>query len=146
MERAENEPDEGLNSLRDHVIGAAIEVHRALGPGYLEAVYEEALAIELQLRGIAFERQYRFNTTYKGHKVGEGRVDLLVEQAVIVELKAADSLLPIHQAQVISYLKALELQVGLLLNFNVPVLKSGIRRIIHTPTDSAPSAPPRFKP
>jgi GxxExxY protein len=146
VERVGNEPNERLNSLTDQVIGAAIEVHRSLGPGYLEAVYEEALAIELQLRRIAFERQFRFNTKYKGHTVGEGRIDLLVEGAVIVELKAVDNLLPIHQAQVISYLKALELPLGLLLNFNVPVLKSGIRRIINTPPDSASSASPRFKP
>jgi len=126
------EPDARLNGLTDAVIGAAIEVHRALGPGYLESVYEEALAIELSLRNIAFERQYRFDTQYKGHVVGSGRIDFLVDSRLVVELKSADALLPIHQAQVISYLRALGLQVGLLLNFNVPALKSGIRRIVYT--------------
>jgi GxxExxY protein len=95
--------------------------------------------------GAAFERQFRFDTRYKGHKVGERRIDLLIETAIVVALKALDTLLPIHQAQVISYLTALGLQVGLLHNFNVPVLKSGIRRIIQAPTNSASSASLRFK-
>jgi GxxExxY protein len=140
-----NEPSERLNALTDKVIGSAVEVHRALGPGYLEGVHKEALAVKLQLRGLAFERQFRFDKSYKGHKVGEGRIDLLIETAIVVALRAVDTLSPIHQVQVISYLAALGLQVGLLLNFNVPVLKSGIRRIIHTATNSASSASLWFK-
>jgi GxxExxY protein len=132
ISRGNVEPDSRLNQVTDGVIGAAIEVHKVLGPGYLESVYEEALSIELALRRIAFKRQYGFNTKFKGHVVGNGRIDLLVEDCLIVELKSVDALLPIHQAQVISYLKALDLQLGLLLNFNVPVLKSGVRRIVYT--------------
>jgi GxxExxY protein len=112
------------------VIGAALEVHRSLGPGFLESVYEEALCIELGLREIAFQRQVPVAVEYKGHAVGEGRLDLLVAGRLVVELKAVESILPVHQAQVISYLKATGHQLGLLINFNVPVLKSGIKRII----------------
>lgn len=126
------ELDSRLNRITDGIIGAAIEVHKVLGPGYLESVYEEALTIELALREIAFKRQHRFNMEFKGHVIGNGRIDLLVEDRVIVELKSVDVLLPLHQAQAISYLKALDLQLGLILNFNVPILKSGIRRIVYT--------------
>jgi GxxExxY protein len=112
------------------VIGAAIEVHRALGPGYLESVYEEAMAVELEIQGIRFQRQELFGLDYKGHSVGEGRVDLLVEGCLIVELKAVDSLSAIHTAQAISYLKATGLHLGLLINFNVPLLAGGLKRVI----------------
>jgi GxxExxY protein len=112
------------------VIGAAMEVHRNLGPGFLESVYEEALCIELSLRRLAFQRQVPIGVTYKGHTVGEGRVDLLVANQLVVELKAVEVLLPVHQAQVISYLKATGHRLGLLINFNVPILKSGIKRVI----------------
>lgn len=106
-----------LNQLSQAVIGAAIDVHRELGPGFIEVVYEEALCHELELRGILFERQKEVNVKYKGHPVGEGRLDILVANRLIVELKAVDTLLPIHKAQVISY-------------FNVPVLKDGVQRIV----------------
>src|SRR3972149_1654237 len=124
------EPDKKTDELAKAVIGAAIEVHRVLGPGYLESVYEEALAVELKLRGIPFERQKGMNVDYKGHAVGENRLDLLVDGCLLVELKAVESLAPIHSAQVISYLKAMQLPLGLLINFNVPLLKAGIKRII----------------
>ena len=124
------EPQEGLDRLAHQVIGAAIEVHRRLGPGFLESVYEEALCIELKLRGIPFERQVYRDIDYKGHSVGEGRMDLLVDKWLVVELKAFDGLAPIHSAQVISYLKATGYRLALLINFNVPVLKEGIKRII----------------
>jgi GxxExxY protein len=114
--------------LSHAVIGAAIEVHRELGPGFLESLYEEALCIELTERGIAFQRQYTISVGYKGHPIGEGRLDLLVDKRLIVELKAVESLLPIHSAQLLSYLKATGLGVGLLINFNVPVLAKGIKR------------------
>ena len=124
------EPDANTDEFAKAVIGAAIEVHRVLGPGYLESVYEEALAVELKLRNIPFERQKSMAVDYKGHPVGEGRMDILVGGCLIVELKAADALAPIHTAQVISYLKAARLPLGLIINFNVPLLKDGIRRIV----------------
>lgn len=128
-----NEPDPACDALASAAIGAAIEVHRILGPGYLESVYEEALAVELSLRNVPFERQKPVGVDYKGHAVGEGRLDLLIDQRLVVELKAVDAFAPIHSAQVISYLKALHLPLGLLINFNVPLLKSGIKRIVLTP-------------
>jgi GxxExxY protein len=112
------------------VIGAAIEVHRALGPGYLESVYEQALAVELALRGVRFERQVTFALCYKGHPIGEGRLDLLVEGSLIVELKAVEELSAIHTAQALSYLKATGCHLALLINFNVPLLTSGLKRVI----------------
>ncbi|MFH0882360.1 MAG: GxxExxY protein [bacterium] len=124
------EPGEKIDALAHAVIGAAIEVHRVLGPGYLESVYEEALAVELELRGIRFERQKGMSVDYKGHAVGEGRLDLLVDGCLLVELKTVESFAPIHSAQVMSYLKAMQLPLGLLINFNVPLLKNGIKRII----------------
>ena len=127
------EPNKEIDGLASVVIGAAIEVHRVLGPGYLESVYEEALAVELELSGIAFQRQKAIGVDYKGHTVGEGRVDLLVGGRLVVELKAVDDLAPIHAAQVMSYLKSLGLPLGLLINFNVPLLKHGIKRIVLSP-------------
>lgn len=103
-----------------------------LGPGYLESVYEEALAVELELRGIAFARQVGMAVNYKGKMVGEGRLDFLVGRDLVVELKAVEALAPIHHAQVISYLKATGHSLGLLINFNVRVLKDGLQRIVLT--------------
>ena len=124
------EPEEKIDELAHKVIGAAIEVHRHLGPGFLESVYEEALSIELNLRGIAHERQRPIHVDYKGNPVGEGRLDILVGEQLIVELKAVETLAPIHTAQVISYLKSTGYPLGLLLNFNVTRLKEGIKRIV----------------
>lgn len=124
------EPNQSLNDLAHSVIGAAIEVHRTLGPGFLESVYEESLCIELKLRNLAFERQHIISVNYKGYTVGENRLDVLVENQLIVELKAVESLEAIHTAQVISYLKATGHLLGLLINFNVPILKNGVRRIV----------------
>src|SRR5512134_2947555 len=98
-----DEPGAKLDQLAHAVIGAAIEVHRLLGPGYVEAVYEEALCVELRLRGIPFMRQVTVPVDYKGHPVGEGRLDLLVGDLLVVELKAVEALAPVHSAQVISY-------------------------------------------
>lgn len=117
-------------ALTDKVIGAAIEVHRILGPGYLESVYEEALVHELQLRNIPLERQKVININYKDKAVGEGRLDLLVDQCLIIELKAVNELADIHVAQVLSYLKTTGLQLGLLINFNTKYLRDGIKRVI----------------
>lgn len=127
------EPSAELDRLAHCVIGAAIEVHRILGPGFLESVYEEALCIELTLRGIAFARQVRIGVQYKGQAVGDARLDLLVDNSLVVELKAAESIAPIHIAQTLSYLKATRLRVGLLISFNVSTLRRGIKRVIHTP-------------
>jgi GxxExxY protein len=112
------------------VIGAAIEVHKALRAGYTENVYEEALCIELDARNVPFERQVTFPVLYRQQKVGVGRIDILVGDILIVELKAIDQLNPVHIAQVVSYLKMTGNRLGLLLNFNVTHLKHGIRRII----------------
>jgi GxxExxY protein len=112
------------------VIGAAIEVHRALGPGYPESVYEAALALELEARGIPFLRQHPFEVQFRGRRVGEGRVDILAAMCLVIELKAVDRLAPVHSAQVVGYLKALGLRLGLLLNFNAAVLKDGLIRVL----------------
>ncbi len=124
------EPGKELDNLARVVIDAAIEVHRELGPGFVESVYEEALAVELKLRDVEFERQKPMAVFYKGHPVGEGRVDLLVGGALIVELKAVEKLLPVHKAQVISYLKARGSTLALLINFNERLLKDGIQRVV----------------
>jgi GxxExxY protein len=129
---ANGEPREKADDLARSVIGAAIEVHRNLGPGFLESVYEEAMVVELGLRALPFERQRPVPVRYKGRDVGEGRIDLVVDKELIVELKAVDALAPIHTAQVLSYLKAMRLPLGLLINFNVPILRSGIRRVVRS--------------
>jgi GxxExxY protein len=126
------EPDKEIDQMAHEVIGAAIEVHRILGPGFLESVYEEALCVELKLRGIPFERQLAVGVQYKGEKVGDGRIDILVNDELIVELKTVDILAPIHVAQTLSYLKATGHSLALLINFNVSVLKDGIKRVILT--------------
>lgn len=130
VERREPAPE--LNRLTQQVIGAAIEVHRHLGPGLLESVYEEALCVELALRDIPFERQPAVALVYKGHRVGQGRLDLLIDGQLIVELKAVEALNEVHKAQMISYLKTTGRTLGLLINLNVPVLRNGIKRIICT--------------
>ncbi len=123
-----------LANVRSHaVIGAAIEVHRALGPGFLESVYEESLCMELYDRGIPFTRQCEVIIRYKSRDVGMGRMDLLVDNTLIVELKAVDALAPIHTAQLLSYLRTTGYPLGLLINFNAVILKDGIRRIILSP-------------
>ena len=125
-----NEPGHDLDELARQLIGAAIEVHRVLGPGFLESVYEEALCVELKLRRIPFTRQVSFGVQYKDARVGEGRLDILVADRLVVELKAVDQLAPIHLAQTISYLKTTGCKLGLLINFNVTVLRQGIKRVI----------------
>lgn len=120
-----------LNELTERIIGAAIEVHRALGPGLLESAYEECLCHELSLRGVRFERQADLPVQYKGLRLDCGyRLDMLVDKAVAVEIKAVEALAPIHEAQLLTYLKIGGWHVGLLLNFNVPVLKNGLRRMV----------------
>ena len=116
--------------LSGEVIGAAIEVHRYLGPGLLESAYELALEHELRLRGLAVERQKAVVLKYKTIELGDGfRLDLLVDDRLVVEVKAIDCILSIHEAQLLTYLRLSGKHLGLLINFNVPVLKTGIKRI-----------------
>ncbi len=122
--------DGEVERLANDAIGAAIEVHRVLGPGFLEKVYQQALEVELRLRGIPCLPQKPVPVKYKGYTVGENVLDFLVGDILVVELKAVDSLTSLHSAQVISYMKITGCQLGLLFNFNVPILKEGIRRII----------------
>jgi GxxExxY protein len=126
------EPNETLNRLAHSVIGAAIEVHRHLGPGHLESVYEEAICVELTLRGISFARQFGYGIDYKGRTVGTGKLDLLIGNDLVVELKACDGFAPIHTAQVLSYLKATGRHLGLIINFNVTRLQDGVKRVIYS--------------
>jgi GxxExxY protein len=130
----QHETPSKLHELSGKVIGAAIEVHRSLGPGFLESVYEEALCMELHERGLPFRRQDAVAVRYKGREVGTGRVDLIVNETIIVELKAVDALAPIHIAQLLSYLRVTGYPLGLLINFNVATLKDGVRRIALSPS------------
>jgi len=129
---------EDVESVAHRVIGAAIEVHRALGPGFLESVYEEALCVELTHLRIPFARQVLVGVKYRGQMVGHARLDLLVADRLVVELKATESLAPVHVAQVLAYLKATDLELGLLMTFNVRVLRNGIKRIVfdHAPAEA----------
>ncbi|MGM3304640.1 GxxExxY protein [Anabaena sp. WFMT] len=124
------ELSDDVEGLAYAVIGAAIEVHRVLGAGFLERVYQEALCCELRLRGIPCKPKYLVSINYKVHPIGEGELDFLVGNILVVELKAVEKLAPIHEAQVISYLKMTNNRLGLLINFNVPILKEGIKRVI----------------
>ena len=120
-----------INELTKEVIGAAIEVHRALGAGLLESAYEECLCHELGLRAVCFERQKPLPVVFKEARLDCGyRLDLLVSNSVVVEIKAVEVLLPIHEAQLLTYLKVGGWKVGLLINFNVPLLRDGIKRIV----------------
>jgi len=123
---------ERLNQITEGIIGAAIKVHRDLGPGLLESAYETCLAFELVERGLKVEQQKPLPVVYREVKLDCGyRLDILVEEAVIVEVKAVDRLAPIHKAQLLSYLRLSGCKVGLLINFNVKVLKDGIRRVVN---------------
>jgi GxxExxY protein len=118
-----------FNELTEAIIGAAMEVHRAFGPGLLESIYEMCLCRELSIRGIPFERQVLTPVEYKGVKLDCGyRADMVVDGTILLEIKAIDSLLPIHDAQLLSYLKLGGWKIGLLINFNVELLKNGLRR------------------
>jgi len=121
---------QNLNILTHDVIGSAIEVHRCIGPGLLESIYLECLCHELRMRNIVFDREVPLPLRYKGLVLDHSyRLDLLVAGCIVVELKSVEKLLPIHEAQLLSYLKLKHLPLGLLLNFNVPTLRSGIVRI-----------------
>ena len=122
--------ESSVNEITEKIIGAAIEVHRSLGPGLLESAYEECLAHELMLRGVGFKRQQSLPVTYKSVRLDCGyRLDFVVSQRVILEIKAVERILPIHEAQLLTYLRLSRLKWGLLLNFHTSVLKQGIRRM-----------------
>lgn len=133
-----------MDQLTEKIIGAAIKVHKAIGPGLLESAYEECLAYELKQRHLSFDRQLHLPIRYKEVQLDCGyRLDFLVERSVVVELKAMEALQPIHEAQLLSYLKLGGWTLGLLLNFHVPVMKDGVRRIVLNHPSSASSASPR---
>ena len=123
------EPDPELNRITNAVIGAAIAVHRELGPGHVEAIYGRALAIEFAHRGIAFQKEFPITLSYRGQAVGNGRLDFLVEGRVILELKSIEAIGPVQRAQMLTYLRITHHRLGIILNFNVARLVDGIRRI-----------------
>lgn len=134
---------QSFGKITEQVIGLCIDLHRQLGPGLLESAYEECLSYELSQAGFCFERQKSLPVSYKSVKLDCGyRLDFVVEDKVVIELKAVETLLPIHEAQMLTYLKLSGLTLGLLINFNVPVLKNGIKRVANNFIDS--SASPRL--
>ena len=143
------EAEVGISSLpprvlTEAIIGAAIEVHRVTGPGLMESVYEECLCYELSQRGLRFQRQVELPVSYKGIKLDCGfRMDLVVEDSVVLELKTVDQLLPIHSAQLLTYLKLSGRKLGLLINFNEPVLTKGLKRLANHFREAEPTPPDR---
>lgn len=121
-----------VNKLSNRIIGSAIEVHKALGPGLLESAYEQCLCYELNLRNMSFERQKELPVVYKGIKLDCGyRLDIVVGNEIILELKSCEKIEPIHKAQLLTYLKLSKLSLGLILNFNMPTMRDGIVRIVN---------------
>jgi GxxExxY protein len=119
-----------LNVMTENIIGCAIEVHRNLGPGLLESIYDKAMCYEIGAKGMRFQNQLVIPILYKGTILGEHRIDMIVEDEIIVELKAVDRMDPVFKAQILSYMRTTNKKPGLLINFNVPYLKDGIQRII----------------
>ncbi len=130
--RIDNQLDEKTEIIIRNIIGAAIDVHRELGPGYLEKVYEQAMALELRYRGLAYATQVSVAVHYKGEKIHGQILDMVVEGKVILELKSVEMLIPIHEAQILSYLKSTGLPAGLLINFKERLVKDGIKRFIQS--------------
>ena len=121
-----------INQLSSQIIGAAIEVHKVLGPGLLESAYEKCLCHELKLRGLSLENQKPLSLVFKGEKLDCGyQLDIVVENTIILELKSCEKIEPIHKAQLLTYLKLSGVKLGLLLNFNVPIMRDGIVRMVH---------------
>lgn len=134
--------EERLNKITETIIGVAIDVHRALGPGLLESAYEACMVYDLIQVGMKVEQQKPLPVVYRGVKLECGyRLDLMIENEVIVEIKSVEKVLPIHKAQLMSYLKLADCMVGLLINFNVEILKDGIQRVVNNFPDSL--RPPR---
>jgi GxxExxY protein len=119
-----------VNTITERIIGCAIEVHRVLRCGLYESLYRKALSIEFDSRALAYQREARLPAMYKGRRLGYYRVDFIVERCAIVEIKSVDRLNPVFETQVLTYLRVTGLRVGLLINFNVPLLKDGIKRLI----------------
>lgn len=124
--------DEQTELLIKNIIGAAIEVHKELGPGYFEKVYEQAMGLELRHRGLIYATQVPIIVYYKGEKIRGQILDMIVEEKVILELKAVEMVLPVHEAQIISYLKSTRISAGLLINFKEKMVRNGIKRFVHT--------------
>ena len=122
---------EAINSLTENIIGCAIEVHRQLGPGLLEYIYEAALCVELEACGLTYKRQVATPVIYKGKTIGEQRIDLLVENEVIVEVKSVEIMNAVFQAQLLTYLRIMDKRIGLLINFNVRLLREGVKRMVN---------------
>ena len=131
-ERRNVKVDPATEEISGLTIGAAIEVHRHLGPGLPEVSYRKALSHELTLRGIEHQCEFSVPIVYKGLPVGEGKVDILVARRLVLEMKVVEVLTPVHRAQTIAYLQAMKLPLGLLVNFNVAILRDGIKRVINT--------------
>ena len=131
MGRTFNDIDYPLQDLTEKIIGAAVAVHRELGPGFLERVYENALVLELESREHSVERQVAYDILYKGRLVGQHRLDVLIDGEIVVELKSVEKILRVHAAQLLSTLKAAKKQVGLLINFNQETLVQGLKRVIN---------------
>lgn len=119
-----------INGITEKVIGCAIRVHRDLGPGLLESIYESALCVELNLAGLRYQRQMAVPVTYRGRPIGEHRIDLMVQDLVVIELKSVERMDRVFEAQLLTYLKISGKKIGLLINFNSRLLKNGIRRFI----------------
>lgn len=119
-----------INQLTERIIGCAIEVHRYLGAGLLENTYESALCIELEMTGLKYTRQVVVPVVYKGRQIGEHRIDLIVENAVIIEIKSVERFDPVFESQILTYLKIADKKIGLLINFNTHLVKDGIKRYI----------------
>ena len=120
-----------INKLSNKIIGAAIEVHKGLGPGLLESTYEECLCYELNLREISYDRQLSLPVLYKEKQLDCGyRIDIVVEGSLILELKSVERILPIHEAQLLTYMKLSQINKGLLINFNVPLIRDGLKRMV----------------
>lgn len=132
-----HEPSPEEDRLARVVFEAALDVHRSLGAGYLESIYEEAMCLELQRRGEAFRKQVKVEISYLGTCVGTHVLDLVVGELLVVELKAVEAIAPIHLAQVRSYLQSTGLELGLLINFNSGLIKDGVRRVVHTRASAA---------
>ncbi len=130
LDRAQSSLPADTECAVKDAIGCAIEVHTHLGPGYMESVYKRAFRIELELRGLRYTCEQPVKISYKNRAIHGQRLDLVVEECVLLELKAVERLLPVHVSQVVSYLKATDLRVGLLMNFNVRWMKDGIRRVV----------------
>ncbi|MCF8496544.1 MAG: GxxExxY protein [Alphaproteobacteria bacterium] len=131
MEDTESPPaNRALNDITGEIVDCSLKIHRKMGPGLYEKVYEDCMAYELSKRNIKFERQYPVTVAYEDLRIDNAfKIDLFVENQVIVELKSTDKILPIHESQIITYMRLSHIQTGLLINFNVPLIKDGIKRI-----------------